>query len=83
MPFTKSTTRTPKSIGQLVVHLYSDANGSKRATYDLRILDQDGAVISSDSDHGDLLPYLTQVQINSLIAFMDGLRTQAVSQIIG
>jgi hypothetical protein len=81
MGFTKQSTKTPTSIGNLIVTLSSLANGTKSASYNVAVLDQNGGYITALT--GDLLPYITQAQINALVAFMDGLRAQAMSQIIG
>jgi hypothetical protein len=82
MGFTKGTSRVPTGIGSLVVTLISNADGSKSANYNLKVLDQDGQRIPYSGDTGDLVPYLTQEQITALISFMDGLRAQAIAQII-
>jgi hypothetical protein len=84
MPFTKQNSIVPTSIGRISVTLIDDPTAPpKQAVYHLVVLDQNGNRIPIAGDEGDLAPYLTTTQINQLMAFMDGLRTQATNQIIG
>jgi hypothetical protein len=81
MAFELQSVRTPTSIGTLQVVLVDDGTPmGKRAEFQFDVLDQNGAVIRRLN--GDLVPHITQGQIDALLAFMAGLRTQAHTQVI-
>lgn len=83
MAFVPAEARVPVAIGTMVVIL-KDAVGEETyqsAYFEVQVLDSDGEEL--ERRRGDLRPHLTAGQIQGLLAFMDDLRTQAVSQIIG
>lgn len=80
--------RVPTSIGRLTVVLTDRPEtdrepASQKANYELEVLDQHGKRMHFDGDTGNLVPHLTQQQIQALLAFMAGLREQAEQQILG
>ena len=81
MAFTTEQPKYPASIGRIVVVLV-DNPGSTTDTvqYDVEILGSDGELF--DKKTGDLVPHLTQGQIDALIAFMGVLRTKANNELL-
>ncbi|MCA9366856.1 hypothetical protein KC887_01160 [Candidatus Kaiserbacteria bacterium] len=76
---------TPAGLGTLAVTLKtSPATGTEPATqsaqFSIEVLDAEGNRIGRPS--GNLVPHLTQAQINALLGFMADLRTQAEEQIL-
>ena len=89
MVFDPATDPTPTEIGSFIVHLKDMTTGGgadgdepyQAAVFELQVLDQFGQVIQTYN--GDLVPHLTQQQIDGLIGFMSDLRAQASLQILG
>ena len=85
MAFDLEPTRTPVSIGNIVV-LLKDAvasgeqPASKSAHFEVKVLLSDGTTIQR---RGDLVPHITPQQVQGLINFMNDLRVQAAAQILG
>lgn len=82
MPFEKTPNQIPTSIGKIKIVLIDDPGLDKRVLYALDILDQDGDVIQSNQSSGNLVPHLTQDQINWLLQFGVDLRTKAESELL-
>jgi hypothetical protein len=87
MAFTKEPTKTPASIGEIRIELVDTPAGplpenvaSQGANYRVVIVFSDG---STEVRSGNLVPHLTAGQINSLVSFMNTMRTKAVSEFIG
>lgn len=87
MAFTREAIRTPVAVGEIHIELIDAPLGlppampaTKGATYRVQILYSDG---TTDWRNGDLVPHITQNQINQLLAFMDAMRTKAVAEFIG
>lgn len=81
MAFTPEGNRVPTSIGDIVIVLRDTVNPSAQtANYQVRVLDANGRELSGQS--GDLVPHLTQTQINQLQSFMTAMRTKAVAEIL-
>jgi hypothetical protein len=81
-PRQTAVTLTPTAITDLVVRLHSpDTRGTEPATarYNVGVLYNNGEVRYLE---GDWVPYLTNSEINSLLAFMDTLRSRAVAQLL-
>ena len=85
MAFELEPTRTPVSIGNIVVMLkdavaQGEQPASKSAHFEVKVLLSDGTMIQR---RGDLVPHLTPQQVQGLINFMNDLRAQAQQQILG
>lgn len=83
MAFEPEPTRTPEAIGNIVVILkdaFGESGPYQSAHFDVRIVLSDGREVSR---RGDLVPHITPAQRTALMDFMDGLRTQAETQILG
>jgi hypothetical protein len=81
-PKQQAVTLTPTAITDLVVTLRSpDTRGSEpsSAAYRVGVLHSNGEIRYLE---GDLVPYLTSGEINSLLNFMATLRTRAIAQIL-
>lgn len=75
-------TLTPTAIADLVVTLRSpDPRGDEQpsASYQVGVLYSSGEIREL---RGDLVPYLTTQEINSLLAFLATLRTRAAGQLL-
>jgi hypothetical protein len=75
-------TLTPTAITDLQVTLLSpDTRGTEPSTarYRVGVLYSNGEIRYLE---GDLVPYLTSGEINSLLSFMATLRTRAIAQIL-
>ena len=81
MGFIPPEARVPTSIGEIVVVLTDGEHQS--AEYHLALLDQNGVKIEFPGQCGDLVPHLTQEQIQALLDFMAALREKAVQQLLG
>jgi len=82
MAFAKELTRTPERIAAIEVCLYSpDPLGVEvsGANYSAQVVYSTGEVRALT---GNLVPHLTTAQINSLVAFMQVIRTKAESEIL-
>lgn len=82
MTFSKESTRVPERIAALEVCLYSpDPLGTESAgaTYSVQVVYSTGEVRALT---GNLVPHLTQAQINALTAFMDTMRVKANNEIL-
>jgi len=76
--------RIPVAIGDLAVVLtdYVETVGEpahKSGGYEVQVVYDNGDIVVLS---GDLLPHITPVQTAALVAFMDGLRVQAVTEIL-
>lgn len=82
MAFTTEPTRTPTSIGELVLVLKDpDGTNPNRSIFgEVTVLDQSGEVIRLW--HGDVQQHLNQAQISGLVSFLDDLRAQAASELL-
>jgi len=83
LPAAKS--RIPVAIGDLAVVLtdYVDTvedPAHKSGGYEVQVIYDNGDITVLS---GDLLPHITPAQVAALVAFMDGLRVQAVNEILG
>jgi len=82
MAFVKEPVRTPVRIAAIEVALYSpDPLGTESAgaSYAVQVVYSTGEVRALT---GNLVPHLTTAQINSLVAFMQVIRTKAESEIL-
>ena len=84
MTFVIEPTRTPDAIQNIVVTLkdaiaHGDEDAYKSAHFVVNVLLSDGTVIHRK---GDLVPHITVAQRDALMAFMNSLRTQAISEIM-
>lgn len=85
MAFEQEPTRTPTGIGNVIVTLKDavatgETEAYQSAAYQIQVALSDGTVTMR---RGNLQPYLTHAQITGLLAFMDDLRAQAASEILG
>ena len=84
MAFPRETPRTPVSIRDISIELSDlvrSGDGHEcEARYAVQVAMSDGSMVVR---HGDLLPHITTAQRNSLLAFIQSMRTQANAQIIG
>jgi hypothetical protein len=82
MAFTQEAPRTPTAIADIEVRLFSPdplGEATPAAEYSVQVRYSDGNIRALT---GNLVPHLTQAQINALLNFMASLRTQAVDQIL-
>lgn len=80
MAFTKEPTRVPTAIGDMSVQMFTPAGGGQGSSdFSIQVMYSDGTM---QVKTGNLVPHLTQAQINQLQAFMDALRTKAISEIL-
>lgn len=82
MAFVKETSRTPNVIADISVELFDPAPGSVEigaVTYSVQIIFSDGSV---QVRSGNLIPHLSQAQINSLLAFMATIRLKATAEFL-
>lgn len=85
MAFDPEPSRVPAAIGGIVVTLKdvpaTAENPLIRAAYfQVDVLGADGKRMTQLT--GNLVPHLTQAQVNGLLSFMADLRTQAEAQIL-
>lgn len=88
MTFVPPVVQVPTAIVRISVTLadrieYEEQPASQTASYQLRLVDEDGRTIPFDASRGDLIPHLTPDEIVQLQAFMSTLRARAESAIIG
>jgi len=88
MAISPPETRTPTTIQSLSVTLsdwladeFQEADQS--ATYQLVVLDQNGAKMSWPHDTGNLAPHITVEERDWLMAFMSSLRERAETAVLG
>lgn len=76
--------QVPTSIGAVRIRLVDDDGvpANMRAYYDVDVLDQDGDKIMFGGSQGNLVPHLTQGQVDALIAFMQAMRTKAETEFL-
>lgn len=82
MTFPTQPIRTPVAIGDIIVELQQpnpDGGGQSRAFYTVQVIHSDG---TRHTLTGDLVPHLTQAQIDGLLAFMASMRVKAVDEIL-
>jgi len=79
MAFEVEPVRTPEGIGSLRVTLLIERDGYKAARYAVEVAMDDGTFVTRK---GDLVPHLTQAEIQSLQAFMDDLGAKAEAEIL-
>lgn len=82
MDFPRLVPPTAQRIGDIVIELYSPGVGSEHpagARYTVKVWMSDGSVKEL---RGDLVPFLTQQQINGQLAFLDTMRARAVAEIL-
>ena len=82
MAFQTEPIRTPTAISDIEVRLYSPdptGNETARAEYSVQVRFSDNSVRVVA---GDLVPHLSQGQINALLSFMDDMRTKANTEIL-
>lgn len=77
MTFDKAVVAQPTEIADISVELY-DGDG-KKAHYSVQVLYDNGEIKVLT---GDLVPHLTQGQIDGLMDFMDDMRTKAEQEIL-
>lgn len=82
MAFTKEASRTPSSIGRIEILLrdFPGETPPQTVLYQVQVIFSDGTEVQRS---GNLVPELTQTQINQLLAFMASMRTKAVAEFIG
>jgi len=82
MAFPQEPVRTPERISDIEVTLFSpDPTGPEQAgaTYVVWVRPSDGSVRRVA---GNLVPHLTQAQINALLSFMSDMRAKANAEIL-
>ena len=82
MAFPTEPVRTPTAIADIEIRLYSpDPTGSEtaRAEYSVQVRFSDNSVRVVA---GDLVPHLSQAQINGLLNFVADMRTKANTEIL-
>jgi hypothetical protein len=88
MAFNAPVAKTPTTIRRITVTLsdraaFDNNMASQSANYELVVLDQNGQHLSFTGDAGNLIPHITIAQRNALMAFLNDLRAQAETQILG
>jgi len=83
MAFIQEPTKTPESIGNIVVFLRDgfDNQGTpfQGAKFDVAVMMSDGSEVRR---RGDLAPHITPAQRQALMDFMMALRAQAEDEIL-
>lgn len=79
--FGKAGSVVPTSIGNIEITLF-DGDG-QGANYRVHVLDQNGSEMRVPGDIGNLVPHLTQTDINWLLNFVSRMRAKAVAEILG
>lgn len=82
MAFSREPTRTPVAIGNIEIRLYDPdpAEMNQRgADFAVVVRFDDGEVKVM---RGDLVPHLSQAQINALLGFVADMRTKAETEIL-
>lgn len=80
MAFPEETTKTPTTIGDIVIVLNFPNGGPKSANYSIRVHDQNGDIMGTR--RGDLQPHLTANQITQIQNFLDEIRADAEDKIL-
>jgi hypothetical protein len=83
MAFDAEPTRTPERIGRLMVILESPdptSSAAPSAQYRVQVWLSDGTDVYRT---GNLTPHITVQQRDALLAFMENLRTQAETEMLG
>jgi hypothetical protein len=75
-----SDDRVRTDVGNILVKLVDDADGSKGIIGRVDLLDQDGLIMGHW--HGPLEDHLTPAQKSGLTNFLDALRLQAETQLL-
>lgn len=82
MAFPEQATSTPAAIADISIQLYSpDPLGTDiaGASYSVQVRYSDNSMRVVT---GDLVPHLSQAQINGLLSFMADMRVKAVAEIL-
>lgn len=82
MAFPTQPTRTPTAIADIEIRLYSPdptGNESPHAEYSVQVRYSDNSVRVVA---GDLVPHLSQGQINGLLSFLADMRVKANNEIL-
>jgi hypothetical protein len=92
MPFQSVQTSVPTTVRGIRITLieqpdYASMDNPEPHTlrlveYDVEVLDQNGARMIFPHSSGDLVPHLTQTQINNLLAFMSSMRAKATAEFL-
>ena len=82
MAFIKEQSKVPSSIGDISVVItdLEDPTENDQVHYSVQVLQTDGSIFRVAT--GNLVPHLTQNQINSLVAFMATLRAKAEAELL-
>ncbi|HRJ40598.1 MAG TPA: hypothetical protein PL105_01890 [Caldilineaceae bacterium] len=80
MAFASVGTKTPTEIGDVVVSIRQDAQGSITALYEVQVLDQDGAVLRLE--RGDLLEVADADSQATLGEELASLRAKAEAELL-
>ncbi len=83
MPLPQALTRTPEAIEDISItltdYIATDEPAHKSGEYSAQVRYDDGEIKLMT---GDLVPHLTQGQIDALMGFMDDMRVKAVNEIL-
>lgn len=80
--FERQAARTPVAIADISVQLYQPEPNTGRqpgASYSVQVRYSNGEINVLE---GNLVPYLTQGEIDALLGFMASLRTRAIAEIL-
>jgi len=85
MAFERQAAKTPAAIGGILITLKdvpatAEQPQQRGVTYQVEVLDANGQRLRLL--RGNLVPHLTQAQVNGLLSFMADLRTQAETEIL-
>ena len=82
MAFTPEQNIAPDSIGDISITITDYANpvSTDQIHYSVQVLQADRSIFRVAT--GDLVPHLTQVQVDALIGFMATLRTKAETELL-
>lgn len=82
MAFTPEIAQIPDSIGDISITItdFIDPGTIGSVNYSVQVLQPDGSIFRVPS--GNLVPHLTQSQIDALVAFMGTLRTKATNELL-
>lgn len=90
MSFIKEKARIPSAIGELKIVLLDipaievlgeERDARQQTVFNIQILDSQNSIMRTLK--GNLVPHLTQTQINQLKAFINSIRLKAEQEIIG
>lgn len=82
MAFAREASRVPVAIADMEVRLFDpDPLGTETAgaAYSVQIRMSDGSIVTRS---GDLVPHISAAQRNSLLSFMQTLRTKAIAEFL-